>query len=509
MKKITLLHAENVISRRNGKASQKLAFSIQIEGVGYHKTVEVEWSGEDGERHLLAASYIGHLAPSRECWRAAVEITPSLHKSLPGNVNFSLRYSAEGESGADAGAGAGYELQADAGVLAAPGRRVLLLDFAPQLSPSQAVMPITVAVDKTLVAEKVTIYWSSDGWKTVHKSACHFHRSYWDTEHGSNARNPNQYGAQIWIGSIHTDHAYRVEYCICCEGPHGTVWDNNQGANYCAQHALFKVMILNLHCYQEVDQDAKFSTIARVIDEVGADVVCLQEVAELWNDGQGDWETNSARIINSRLMHPYTLASDWSHIGFDKYREGVAVLSRFPIQKQESRYVSASDDPYSIHSRKVMMAQVKVPDVGLVNVYSSHLSWWEDGFAEQFGNLRRWAASQHNSRVCASLLCGDFNIKAGSRGYELVVDSKEYEDQFLAVNSPRLHERIFGQGEAGWQRLLEDDHRIDYVFLRKSSALRAVSARALFTGQDYGTVSDHFGYLVAFEVRSVGKPPPD
>jgi maltose 6'-phosphate phosphatase len=32
------------------------------------------------------------------------------------------------------------------------------------------------------------------------------------------------------------------------------------------------------------------------------DLVCLQEVAELWNNGKGDWQTNGARIINQRLQ---------------------------------------------------------------------------------------------------------------------------------------------------------------------------------------------------------------
>jgi maltose 6'-phosphate phosphatase len=151
-------------------------------------------------------------------------------------------------------------------------------------------------------------------------------------------------------------------------------------------------MILNLHCCQEENQDDKLSRIARAIDEQEVDIVCLQEVAELWNDGKGDWQTNTARIINERLKSPYHLVTDWSHLGFDRYREGVAVLSRYPIEKHQAKIRLGSRDPYSIHSRKVVMAQVRVPYVGLINVFSSHLSWWEDGFAEQFENLRQWAA---------------------------------------------------------------------------------------------------------------------
>ena len=50
---------------------------------------------------------------------------------------------------------------------------------------------------------------------------------------------------------------------------------------------LLRVLILNLHCYQEDNQDHKLSQIARAINDCDVDVVCLQEVAELWNNGHG------------------------------------------------------------------------------------------------------------------------------------------------------------------------------------------------------------------------------
>ena len=97
------------------------------------------------------------------------------------------------------------------------------------------------------------------------------------------------------------------------------------------------------------------------------------------------------------------------------------------------------------------------------------------------------------------MLCGDFNIKAGSRGYQFVVNSNEYADQFLSANSPQIFRKIFEARESAWERALEDDHRIDYVFLRRGSRLHAISGQIVFTDEDYGRVSDHFGYLVTFE----------
>jgi maltose 6'-phosphate phosphatase len=101
--------------------------------------------------------------------------------------------------------------------------------------------------------------------------------------------------------------------------------------------------------------------------------------------------------------------------------------------------------------------------------------------------------------VSATMLCGDFNIKAGAKGYQFVVASNEYNDQYLAANSPEIFHRVFSVREAGWEHDLDEDHRIDYVFLRKGSGLAVIAGRAVFTEQDYGRVSDHFGYLMTFE----------
>ncbi|MDD5319408.1 MAG: hypothetical protein PHD43_02115 [Methylococcales bacterium] len=90
--------------------------------------------------------------------------------------------------------------------------------------------------------------------------------------------------------------------------------------------------------------------------------------------------------------------------------------------KHTSKYVSTSHDPYSIHSRKVVMAQVHVPYMGFINFFSAHLSWWDDGFPGQFKRLSNWAADNQIGDVGGTLLCGDFNIAAGSEGYNLVIN---------------------------------------------------------------------------------------
>ncbi|HRF13680.1 MAG: Maltose 6'-phosphate phosphatase [Candidatus Accumulibacter phosphatis] len=497
MEKINLLCAKNLISRKT--AEQELSFLMLVENLAFDKQVDVAWAGEDGVWHTLAASYHGRIDQDREYWFARITFALAADASLPGNVEFALRYRVLGTEYWDNHHGKNHAIQADSGILLADQYPLLNVGCERALVDGQSFLPVVVATKKDLQATSVTVHWTTDNWQSTHKEPCRYKRKYWDSEFLSNARNPNQYGCQIWNAMLKVDDAWQVQYRISCETRQRILWDDNFGKNYTIQRLPLKVLILNLHCRQEENQDDKLSQIAKAIGALDADIVCLQEVAELWNDGEGDWETNTARIINERLVLPYHLVTDWSHLGFEHFREGVALLSRYPIEKHASKYVSESSDPYSIHSRKVVMAQVRVPYYGLLNVFSSHLSWWEDGFAEQFDNLRQWASDENGDQLTATMLCGDFNIKAGSRGYQYVVDSNEYEDQYLLANSPKIFRKVFEVRESAWESALEDDHRIDYVFLRKGSKLRATSGRVVFTDQDYGRVSDHFGYLVTFE----------
>lgn len=327
------------------------------------------------------------------------------------------------------------------------------------------------------------VRWTTNHWRTFADTPAFLWHKYWHHTIGSHARNPNRYGCGMWIGQLHLGDAFQVEYAICCKGRSRRYWDNHFGRNYLARHDRLKVLTLNLHCYQEDRQDEKLKQIAKAIRDLRIDLVCLQEVAEPWNHGQGDWNANAAKRIRDCLGEPYTIHTDWSHLGFGQYREGVAILSRHPLLAQDSRYVSSTQDVHDIHARRVVMVQTRVPYFGVVNVFCAHLSWWQNGFREQYENLRRWAESKQTPSVAATLLCGDFNNAAHTEGYGLV--TREYEDQFLKANASYLNPA--------------DDHRIDYLLLQRGGSLCVRAAYPVFTPTYYGLVSDHVGYCAEFE----------
>jgi len=500
MEAIQLLHARNTISRNKQRLQQELVFSILVEDIDYDKLVEVHWAGEDKVWRTLRAEHHSSGGEDREIWSARATFNPSEDASLPGDIEFALRYRVLGEEYWDNNRARNYVSNADSGVLLEKHAQLLNADFNPILQNGQRYYPITAALRHSLAPKRVDLHWTTDNWRSTQVTPCFFRRMHWDKMRRSGARNPNRYDTSIWISQIKVDDAFRVQYAIACETPTGTIWDNNFGQNYSARRQRLKILTLNLHTYQEENQDAKFSQIARAIDDLDIDVVCLQEVGENWNEGRGDWHSNAARIIRDRLHRHYHLHTDWSHLGFDRYREGIAVLSKYDFIMNDAGYVSSSHDEYSINARKVVMVQVNVPYMGVVNVFSAHLSWLSEGFLEQFERLRAWANHKHGAHLAATFLCGDFNIEAGSEGYKAVVRTQEYEDQFLAATSRNVFDKVFRRPSPNIDRHLSKDGRIDYIFMQKHSQLKAVSARELFThGDGYGRVSDHVGYCVEFE----------
>jgi len=486
---IQLLTVENTLSRSHHAIQQHLVFLLRAANLGYDKQVDIIWAGMDGNWQQLPANYMSTGGDGHEYWQAEITLESPSRRHLPGIICFAVRLRHAGIEYWDNNQGDNYTSLVNVGVILARQIAMQNLSLHTRLEDGQQWLTIKIALNDWFAADRVVVHWSTDHWQHSRQSRC---RKIRQRKHSH---------TQIWTARLKLGDAFRVQFAVSAKSGRHELWDNNGGANYKISHDALKVLILNLHCYQEPQQDEKFWQIANAIDELNVDVVCFQEVAEHWNNGYGDWASNSANIINQRLKQAMHLYSDWSHIGFDKYREGVAILSRYPLLDPQSRYVSNSHDVYNIHSRKVVMARIELPYLGAVNIFSAHLSWWEDGFQQQFQRLCEWSRNLMNQNVSTTLLCGDFNITAGSIGYREVVQHYQYEDQFLAANAQGLFEKIFRVNDPHWRDYPTDDYRIDYIFLNKDSELCVTSAKALFTDRDYGQVSDHCGYLMIFEPK--------
>ena len=267
MKIVQLLQAVNIISRHKHQLQQELAFVMLIENTAVHKLVEVHWVGEDRVWHILRAEYQGSNGAKREIWRAQATFTASEDASLPGDIEFVLKCCATGETHWDNNKAYNYFLAADSGVLLEQSVRLLHVDFNSILQDGQRNYPVMVAARHSLQPKRVFIHWTTDNWRNTQITPCFFSRMHWDKWRRSSARNPNRYDTSIWSNQIKIDDVFRVQYAIGCETPSGTIWDNNFGHNYVARRRRLKILTLNLHCYQEENQEAKFSNIARAIND--------------------------------------------------------------------------------------------------------------------------------------------------------------------------------------------------------------------------------------------------
>ena len=294
------------------------------------------------------------------------------------------------------------------------------------------------------------------------------------------------------------------------------------------------VLTLNLHTYQELretgipessltDELARqrlvaygpiFDRIAAGIDALDPDIICLQEVGEWSGDATRDAErvefgatdSNMVRQILSRLGDErFHVTMDWSHYGWGVWLEGSAVLSKHPIVYEEARFISrANGGKYeSWKSRNVPMAIVETPKAGNIAVFSVHAGWWDDEeepFQEQFERLRNWA-DDVSGNTETTILCGDFNIPADSRGYSFMTEDSGYEDQYLLANPDGMFDATIGAGADGWAQT-EYSQRIDYILLDDSSPFDVLHARRVFTDEEFGRVSDHVGVYAEFTLAN-------
>ncbi|MCA9926078.1 MAG: endonuclease/exonuclease/phosphatase family protein [Anaerolineales bacterium] len=276
----------------------------------------------------------------------------------------------------------------------------------------------------------------------------------------------------------------------------------------------FSMLTLNLHAYQEGKQAGDtiaarirsnvplFDRIAAAITGLDVDVICLQEVAEWRGEPEtvpyGLADSNAARRIQQRLSG-YHLMQDWSHYAWETWREGTAILSKWPLYRTDSRYVTRSHAKTWWKSRNIVMAQVEKPGIGAVNLFSVHMGWWDDAdepFQAQFNALAAWA-DEADDGAAATFLCGDFNIGAAGAGYDYVI-AQGYADQYLQANPGGMRDPTIGSRIDGWEGNQADGQRIDYIFMKQGGRLAVQSAQIVFTESRYGRVSDHAGVYAVF-----------
>ena len=280
-----------------------------------------------------------------------------------------------------------------------------------------------------------------------------------------------------------------------------------------------KVLTLNLHTYQEhhgdigqvlKEHEREVYLIADAIVRENIDVICFQEVGEHCRDRMthpyGFSESNMAYRIQKKIREisgrHFHLFQDWSHIGFGCWREGTAILSRYQMHHCASPWVTWNKDTGHLTSRRITMSYLEIPRFGWLHIVNVHMNWLEAGFKADFDYLRQLIYQRDRHEVRGTLLIGDFNVPAGEEGYQHIVWSGEFIDQWYESNPRRFYEPTHLKRIHGWEHRKEPT-RIDFVFKRIHSLLQINEMHLIFTGHFYPIVSDHFGCLARFHLHPV------
>ena len=145
-----------------------------------------------------------------------------------------------------------------------------------------------------------------------------------------------------------------------------------------------KLLTLNCHSWQEENQVEKIKYLANVIKEKQYDVIALQEVSQRIDANSVDSkikEDNFARLLIKELNkldeYKYNFIWDYSHIGYDIYEEGLAILTIHEIKDYKSFYISQSNNKNDYRSRNIVSITIE-QNGELVDFYSCHTGWWND-----------------------------------------------------------------------------------------------------------------------------------
>ena len=165
------------------------------------------------------------------------------------------------------------------------------------------------------------------------------------------------------------------------------------------QHAMnFRIVTYNIHKCKGLDFRTSPARIVKVLREIDADIIALQEVVSHENR---EPEENQARYIAENLGYEYRIGENRKHLG-GVY--GNVVLSRFPIVEHKNFDITISGR----EPRGCQHVDVKLSADNLLHVYNIHLG---TAFMERRRQVKRLLDEEILNRHHAAprIMLGDFN----------------------------------------------------------------------------------------------------
>jgi endonuclease/exonuclease/phosphatase family metal-dependent hydrolase len=216
------------------------------------------------------------------------------------------------------------------------------------------------------------------------------------------------------------------------------------------------------------------TAVADFIAKFKPDVISLNEIYKYASDNRPQ---KIADLLKAETG--WTYYTHWAQIAGLTSGVGVAVLSRFPIEDTEARYL--------VYDRSAALVRVTV-NGRLINFVATHLDHQSSSKRlAQVNELKSWLTSFAEQKIVA----GDFNWYPGTT--EINEMAETYHDAWAVAKSGGNATSTSDNPE-GYTR----NNRIDYVFYSKSaSRLALVSAQTT----EKNSLSDHRAVLAVFRVN--------
>lgn len=265
-----------------------------------------------------------------------------------------------------------------------------------------------------------------------------------------------------------------------------------------------KILTLNTHSLIEENYQQKLLDFVNAISKIQPDIIALQEVnqsalsAEINKESLTGYIPCQTEIPVKYDNHAYNAVKmlydngikyHWTYLpiklGYDKFDEGLALLSRNPIDKTDVILISRINDYNNWKTRKV---------IGILTgekwFYSVHIGWWNDDeepFCKQWNKLTEHLQNKKNI-----FLMGDFNNSADIRneGYDMIIHSGWHDTYNMAVNKDggmTVHGKIDGWND-------NSEMRIDFIFTDREYNIK--SSKVIFNGKNEPVISDHSGIII-------------
>lgn len=262
-----------------------------------------------------------------------------------------------------------------------------------------------------------------------------------------------------------------------------------------------KLLTVNVHAWLEDNQQYKLQQLAAVIASKRYDIIALQEVNQsitspcvyddIRKDNYGLCLLEALKQLNCQ---EYSYHWTFSHIGYDRYEEGLALMTRHPVAEIEGFYCSRSSSAKSIASRKVLRLRLKLQDQ-LLDCYSCHMNL-PSSEEDYLDNVRRLVEQNQSSYL--KLFMGDFNTDAFSQTeqYQGIKSFGLYDSYELAQHKDSGI--TVSRSIDGW-RSDSENKRLDYIFLNQKKEV--LSSQVIFNQTNEAVISDHYGLEVVVKLN--------